>query len=134
MICHKRHCNHDREMACTTRIVRRYDHRLRDLVQSTGDIGLATQHGIPRSTARGWLTPARTEVVTLDVMDMSVSDLRREVVALRVRVDKLTALLRLLVILIKVSGVSLARSRLSERARNLAVLQADRRMSALDPG
>jgi hypothetical protein len=32
----------------------RYDHRLRDLVQRTGDLSIATAH-VSRSTARGWL-------------------------------------------------------------------------------
>ncbi len=59
-------------MAFTTRILRSYDHRLRNLVRSAGDIGHATRRGIPRSTARGWLTSTRAEVVTLDVVDMDV--------------------------------------------------------------
>jgi hypothetical protein len=33
----------------------RYDHRLRDLVRRTGDVTLATDLGVTRSTARGWL-------------------------------------------------------------------------------
>ena len=53
-----------------TRIKRTYDHRLRDLVRSTGDIGHATRHGVTRSTARGWLTSARAPVVSVDVVDM----------------------------------------------------------------
>lgn len=32
-----------------------YDHRLRELVRSTQDISGAVQHGVPPSTARGWL-------------------------------------------------------------------------------
>ena len=39
-----------------TPIQRRYDHRLCDLVRSTDDIGHAIGRGVPRSTARGWLT------------------------------------------------------------------------------
>ncbi len=95
-------------MSSTTRILRRYDHRLRDLVRSTGDIGHATLRGVPRSTARGWLAPACAEVVTLDVVDMDVLTLQREVLALRARVEWLVALLRLVVVLLKVSGFSLA--------------------------
>jgi len=33
----------------------RYDHRLRHVVQRTGDVTVATALGVPRSTARGWL-------------------------------------------------------------------------------
>ena len=45
-------------MMTTSRPQRRYDHRLRDLVQRTGDLTLATDLGVPRSTARGWLGAA----------------------------------------------------------------------------
>ena len=58
------------DMSSTTRSQCRYDHRLQALVQSIRDIGLAIQHGVPRSTARGWLTRTSTEVVTLDVLEL----------------------------------------------------------------
>ena len=88
----------------TTRTLRRYDHRLRDLVQSTGDITHATRRGVPNSTARGWLTQARAEVVTVDVFDLDVLNLQQEVLALRDRVARLVALLRLFLVLTRVSG------------------------------
>ena len=37
-------------MTSTTRIQHRYDHRLRELVQSTSDVEYAIQRGVPRST------------------------------------------------------------------------------------
>ncbi len=111
-------------MAFTTRILRRYDHRLRDLVRSTGDIGHATRRGVPRSTARGWLTSTRAEVVTVDVVDMKVLDLQQEVLAVRKRVERLVALLRLVVVLTRVSGFSLACARLPDRATKLSLLRA----------
>src|ERR1700692_4375430 len=43
-----------RSMPPTTRPQQRYDHRLRHFVYSTGDVTLATNLGVPRSTARGW--------------------------------------------------------------------------------
>ncbi len=39
------------------RTVSFYRHRLRQLIQTTGDLDLAVRHGVPRSTARGWLKP-----------------------------------------------------------------------------
>jgi hypothetical protein len=33
----------------------RYDHQLRELVQRAEDVIVGTDHGAPRSTARGWL-------------------------------------------------------------------------------
>ena len=76
-------------MTSTTRTLRRYDHRLRDLVRSTGDIGHAERRGVPRSTARGWLTPARAEIVTVDLVDMDLVNIQQEALALRARVERL---------------------------------------------
>ena len=70
-------------MPTTTRLQRRYDHRLRELVQTTGDVDLAIRHGVPRSTARGWLTKTTTEVVSLDVLELDIIRLQREVILLR---------------------------------------------------
>ena len=42
-------------MPTTTRVQQRYDHRLHNLVQRTGDVTVATDLGVLRSTARGWL-------------------------------------------------------------------------------
>jgi putative transposase len=115
-----------------TRILRSYDHRLRDLVRSTGDIGHATQRGVPRSTARGWLTPTRAEVVTVDIVDMEAVDLQQEVLALRARVERLVALLRLVVVLLKVSGFSLACARVPDGKTKILLLRAiERSRSAL---
>jgi hypothetical protein len=52
-------------MPTTVRPQQRYDHRLRDLVRRTGDMSVATDLGVPRSTARGWLGGAPTVVVCL---------------------------------------------------------------------
>ena len=77
-------------MTTTGRLQQRYDHRLRDLVHGTGDMTLATDLGVPRSTARGWLGKAPKVVVSLDVTDLKESELRQEVLELRRRVTKLT--------------------------------------------
>jgi hypothetical protein len=53
-------------MTTTGRLQQRYDHRLRDLVHG-GDMTIATDLGVPRSTARGWLGKAPRVVVSLDV-------------------------------------------------------------------
>jgi hypothetical protein len=82
-------------MPTTARPQRRYDHRLRNLVQRTGDLTVATDLGVPRSTARGWLRAAPNAVVSLDVADLTDPELRWEVLKPRRRVQKLTALLHL---------------------------------------
>jgi len=78
-------------MATTTRSLRRYNHRLRELVRSTGDNQHAIHQGVSRSTAHGWLKYPRTEVVTLAVTDMDVLHLQQELVTLRRRVARLVA-------------------------------------------
>jgi hypothetical protein len=98
-------------MTTTGRLQQRYDHRLRDLVQGTGDVTIATDLGVPRSTARGWLGKAPKVVVSLDVTDRRASELQQEVVELRRRV-KLTALLRLALAVLRSSGFTLTHERL----------------------
>jgi len=116
--------SHDVRMTSTMRTQRRYDHRLRELVQTTGDIQLATQHGVPASTARGWLAKSKTEVVSLDVLDLDTIRLQHEVIRLRRQIWKLTTLLRLAMIVLKVSGFSFARVRLADGSGNQRLMDA----------
>jgi hypothetical protein len=67
-----------RSMPTTSRLQQRYDQRLRHHVQRTGDVTIATDLGVPRSTARGWLGVAPTVVVCLDGADLTESELRQE--------------------------------------------------------
>jgi hypothetical protein len=94
-------------MPTPARPQQRYDHRLRDLVQRAGDVTIATDLGVPRSTARGWLGGAPAVVVGLDVVDFTEPELRQEVLKLRRRIRKLTALLRLALALLRTSGFRL---------------------------
>ena len=61
----------------TVRPQQRYDHRLRDLIQRTGDVTIATDLGVPHSTARGWLGQAPKVVLSLDVTDLSAAELQK---------------------------------------------------------
>ena len=63
-------------MPTIARSQQRYDHRLRNLVQRTGDVTVATDLGVPRSTARGWLAETPTVVVCLDVTELTEPELR----------------------------------------------------------
>ena len=119
-------------MSSATRTQRTYDHRLRDLIRSTGDIHQATKQGIPRSTARGWLTSSRSEVVTIDGVDRDIVKLQKDLLTLRRRLERLIALLRLVILLWKFSGFSLTNLRIPDRAKKLRLLRAiDRSHSAL---
>ena len=89
-----------------------HDHRLRHLVQRTGDMTIATDLGVPRSTARGWLGAAPTVVGLSECgADLTEPELRQEVLKLRRRVQKLTALLRLALALLRTSGFRLTGAR-----------------------
>ena len=114
----------NRVVPTTTRIQRRYDHRFRDLVQTTGAPELAIQHGVPRSTASGWRTKTITEVVSLDVLELDTIRLQHEVILLRRQIARLLSLLRLFVIALKVSGISFTRVRLPEGTAKLQLLRA----------
>ena len=102
-------------MSTITRTQRRYDHRLRGFVRSTGNIDVAIQRGVPRSTAYGWLSKSPAEVITLDVDAMH---LQHEVVALRRRNARLIALLRLIVTVWKVTNGSKSVAELSGLRRS----------------
>ena len=111
-------------MMTTSRPQQRYDHRLRDLVQRTGDLTIATGLGVPRSTARGWLGAAPTVVVSLEGADLTEPELRQEILTLRRRVEKLAALLRLALALLHTSGFRLSGARLPDGPAKLRILNA----------
>src|SRR4051794_37606937 len=106
------------------RAQQRYHHRLRHLVQRTGDVTVATALGVPRSTARGWLGARPAVVVCLDVAELTGPELRREGLQLRRRVQKLTALLRLVLALLRTSGFRLTEQRLPEGHAKMRILRA----------
>ena len=103
---------------------RRYDHRLRDLVRRTGDVTVATALGVPRSTARGWLAEPATVVVSLDGANLTELELREEILRLRRRVQKLAALLRLMLAVQRAVGVSLTHQRLPDGRAKQRILRA----------
>ena len=94
-------------MVATIRTQKRYDHRLRELVQKTQDVSCAVQYGVPRSTARCWLATPSVQVVTADPLNMDALQLQQEVLRLRTRLEKLIALLRVLLVVLKISRFSL---------------------------
>ena len=120
-------------MPTTARPQHRYDHRLRNLVQHTGDVTIATDLGVPRSTARGWLGRTPKAVVSLDVTDLSASALNQEVLELRRRVKKLRALLRLTLALLRSSGFTLTHERLPDGRAKIRILRAVDRARACVP-
>ena len=120
-------------MTTTARPQRRYDHRLRDLVYRTGDVTIATDLGVPRSTARGWLRRAPEVAVSLDVTQLSEQQLQREVLQLRRRVQKLAAVLRLVLAVLRASGFTLSRERLPGGCEKMRILRAIEQARACIP-
>ncbi len=106
------------------RIRRRYDHRFREIVRETGDVELAVRKGVPRSTARDWSRLASPKVITLDVASMSDDELRREVIELRELNARLLAVLRLVVVLLKVCEVSLRHRRVPDGDKKRLLIRA----------
>ncbi len=115
----------------TTRRRNSYDHRLRDLVRSTGNVEHATRRGVPRSAARGWLSARPAHVVTPEGVAQDLVRLQREVLALRRRADRLLALLRVVVVLWKISGCLVSRN--LDPAGKLRLLAAIDRAHAVMP-
>ena len=119
-------------MATTTRTQNRYDHRLRELVRTTQDVSCAVQYGVPRSTARGWLNAPSAQVVTAEALNMDATQLQHEVLRLQTRIKKLIALLRLLLVVIKISRFSLNQTRLPDSNDKRSLLRViDQARSAL---
>jgi hypothetical protein len=108
----------------TTRTPRRYDHRLRNLVRVTQNITCAVDLGVPPSTARGWLTAPNTPVVTSEFLNLDATHLQQEVLRLRRCIQKLTALLRILLVVFRISGYSLNQARLPDGQDKRLLLRA----------
>ncbi len=89
-----------------------YDHRLRDLVCRTRDLDLAMRLGVTRSTAKSWLRRGSRSVVTVDVLDDDAGQLRVRLLRLEHRVETLLAIVRLLLLLVRMAGLRLDAKRL----------------------
>src|SRR5262245_9928038 len=107
-----------------SRLQQRYDHRLRELVQHTGDVTPATEFGVPSSTARGWLGAPTMVVVRLDVAHLTEAELRPEILPLRRRVTKRAARLRLGLAVRRVGGFTVAHQRLPDGRAKQQILTA----------
>ncbi len=110
-----------------TRPQKKYDHRLRQLIQSTGDLDLAVRYGVPRSTARGWLKQTHRNVVSIDVLDMDAATLQQEVLRLRCRTARLLSMLRLVVVAFRVAEFSFEHVRIPDGDKKRRLLNAIKR-------
>lgn len=110
-----------------------YDHRLRELVRTTGDVGLATRLGVPRSTAAGWLRCARRPVVSVPDVPQAEADLHAEVARLRRRLHRLSAIVYVLLVLVRTFRLDLTRRRVHQAKGKLRLLRAIDRARGILP-
>lgn len=110
-----------------------YDHRLRDLICQTSDVELAVRLGVPRSTAKSWLRRGPRDVLTANVLDVGIDELRAKVLYLDQRNQALQAIVRLLLVLARVTEMRLHATRVPEGARKRRLLYAVERATRSVP-
>jgi transposase InsO family protein len=101
-------------MIATTRKQKKYDHRLKDVVRATGRTDLARQHEVPESTARGWISAPRSEVVTSNVDALEVVELQRQLAALEEKTRRLQAIARCALARARATNASLDHKRIPD--------------------
>ena len=111
-------------METKARTQKTYDDRLKELVRSTQGITCAVRHGVPRSTARGWLKAPANEVISIDVVQLDAIGLQKEIMRLRARLQKLNALPRVMIAVLKLSGYSLNHERAPDGKQKRHLLRA----------
>jgi len=104
---------------------RAYDHRIKEQIIRSGNPGLFPELEIPRSTASSWIRRGLGEVVSLDEGDAGGEAVLRDRVAeLEQRAAMLTAVLRLVLALLRVSGFTLEFARVPDAADKRRLLRA----------
>ncbi len=108
----------------TTRSRRSYDHRIKKQVIFPGNPNLFPELESPPSTARGWIRQGMGDVVALDDEQEVEAELRNRIIKLEYRVEILTAVLRLVLALLRISGFKLELLRLPDAASKRVILGA----------
>jgi len=111
---------------------RLYDHRLRQLVTLVG-VEAVNDVDIPRSTAAAWRKRTLRAVVSSDRFDAGEVELRARLARAERHVVVLRALVRLLVVLIRVRGARLLGERLPDGRDKAALLAAIERARQVLP-
>ena len=111
-------------MSICARHQRVYDHRLRQAVWERQNPHLFPELRIPRSTLAGWLRDPPPDVVTADCLVTDDLALALKVKKLERRCGTLTALVRLLLTLVRVRGLGLDGGRLPDGGAKNQILRA----------
>ena len=109
----KAECARHRAMPQLSGSRRSYDHRIKQIVCETGNPRIFRHLRIPRSTTASWLSRGRPSVVSLD-WNRDMASVLDENEKLRHRAEWRTAIIRLLVVLLKLSGFRLDEQRLPD--------------------
>src|SRR5512145_950326 len=130
----------------TQRERRTYDHRVKSQVIAARNPDLFPELEIPRSTALSWIRRGLGNVVSIDEVGQTDAHFRERMAKLERRVSMLTAILRLVLALLHLSGFKLDHDRVPdaegkqrilgaiERARQSMPLTAALRVLGLSAG
>jgi putative transposase len=116
-------CARPEPMPHPLRSRRHYDHRIREIVCRTGNPRIFQHLRIPRSTTASWLSRGRPSVVSLD-WNHDITSVLDENERLKRRTERQTAIIRLLVVLLRLSGFRLDEQRLPDGTAKARVLRA----------
>ena len=101
-----------------------YDPRVRQLIRATGNPDLFPELDVPRSTAAGWLRGEFKTALGIDLVSKAEAELHAENAKLKRRVLVLATVMRLLLVLVRVSGCRLTGDRLPDGKAKAEVLRA----------
>jgi len=101
-----------------------YDPRVRELIRTTGNPDLFPELQIPRSTSAGWLRGRFRPALGADSVSRTEAELYAENAKLKRRVLVLVTVVRLLLVLVRISGCRLTGDRLPEGKAKTGVLTA----------
>jgi len=117
----------------THRERRSYDHRVKAQIIAADNPDLFPELEIPRATALSWIRRGLGEVVTLDDDSEAETQLRDRVARLEQRVSMLTAVLRLVLALLRVSTFKLDLIRIPDAEEKRRLLSAVERARKIMP-
>jgi hypothetical protein len=107
----------------THRCRRAYDHRIREQIVRTGNPDVFPELEVPRRTALSWIRRGVGDVISLDDEEWEPA-LRVRMAKLERRIAMLTAVLRLMLALLRASGYALERARVPDAATKRGLLNA----------
>ena len=101
-----------------------YDPQVRELIRATGNPDLFPELEVPRSTIAGWLRGEFKPALGTDLVSRTQAELPAENAKLKRRTKVLVAVVRLLLVLVWISGCRLTGERLPDGKDKADVLKA----------